>query len=138
MVKTSHGQVAGLVSQRDGVAKWDGLAKIDIVLTGDLEWCFFQFECRGDRALASSQCHEIASAHDHCDSDDVEHHAQFKLEGVDFGLIDDQVNGGMGCCCVVRRGGRLGSLPWSDQMATVSSVKATITRSVVGSSVPSS
>lgn len=80
MVKTSHGRVAGLVSQRDGAAKWDDQVKIDIGLSGDLEWCFFQFECRGDCALASSQRHEVASAHDRGDSSDVEHHAQFKLE----------------------------------------------------------
>jgi hypothetical protein len=43
-----------------------------------------------------------------------------------------------GRCYVARRSGRLDPLPWSNQMATVSSVKATITRSVVGSSVPSS
>jgi hypothetical protein len=43
-----------------------------------------------------------------------------------------------GRCCVVRRGGRLDLFLWSDQMARASSVKSATTRSVVGSSVPSS
>jgi benzoylformate decarboxylase len=41
-------------------------------------------------------------------------------------------------CCVERSGGRLDLFRWSDQMVTVSSVKAAITRSVGGSSIPSS
>jgi hypothetical protein len=40
--------------------------------------------------------------------------------------------------CVVRSGGRLDPFPWSDQIATASSVKAATTRSVVGSLTPSS
>lgn len=42
------------------------------------------------------------------------------------------------CSCVVRSGGRLDPFPWSDQIATASSVEAATTRSVVGSSPPSS
>jgi hypothetical protein len=46
--------------------------------------------------------------------------------------------GAQGRCCVERSGGRLDLFRWSDQMVTVSSVKAAITRSVGGSSIPSS
>jgi transposase-like protein len=40
--------------------------------------------------------------------------------------------------CVARSGDRLDPFPWSDQIATARSVKAATTRSVVGSSTPSS